>query len=243
MIIDIVLILLIGFVAGTVKGTSSFGSSLVAIPLLFRIGFTAGEVVTIMITCNIVLNLLLVNEHKEYYSWSNTRKILPIVIGGVIFTGVGLLLNDLLSDRVIEIIAFVLIVFAVLVKAGLIKIKFKDTVYNLFFVGMLSGTGNGIASIDGPPVVLYLTGVNANKERFKSTLSIHFLIMGVVGVLILAVRGNYNSDVLLSTLYLMIGLVIGLFLGMRISRRINEQQFTKIVLIILVGLATTLLIP
>jgi uncharacterized membrane protein YfcA len=241
--IDISLLVLIGLVAGFVKGTSSFGSSLVAVPLLFRLGFTASEVVTIMITCNIALNLMLINEHKKYYTWENTRTILPIIISGVIFTGVGLFLNELLADRVIEIIAFVLIISAILVKAGLLKIKLKDTFLNLFIVGMLSGTGNGIASVDGPPVVLYLTGVNADKERFKSTLSIHFFVMGIVGVIILAIFGNYNPDVLLSTLTLFCGLVIGLYTGIYFSRRINEQQFSKIVLIILVGLAATLLIP
>jgi uncharacterized membrane protein YfcA len=241
--IDILLLVLIGLTAGFVKGTSSFGSSLVAVPLLFRLGFTAFEVVTIMITCNIALNLMLINEHKKYYTWENTRAILPIIISGVIFTGVGLFLNELLADRVIELIAFVLIIAAILVKAGILKIKLKDTFFNLFIVGMLSGTGNGIASVDGPPVVLYLTGVNADKERFKSTLSIHFFVMGIVGVIILGLFGNYNPDVLLSTLILFSGLVIGLYTGIYFSRKINEQQFSKIVLIILVGLATTLLIP
>jgi uncharacterized membrane protein YfcA len=241
--IDILFLILIGLIAGFVKGTSSFGSSLVAIPLLFRIGISASAVVTIMITVNIVLNLMLINEHKEYYNTKNIKTILPIIIGGVIFTGVGLMLNDILSERVIQIIAFGLILIAILVKSGILKIRLKDTLLNLFVVGMLSGTGNGIASIDGPPVVLYLTGVNANKQRFKSTLSIHFFVMGIVGVLILFIKGNYNTDVLLQTLYLFVGLVIGLYSGIFFSRKINEQQFTRIILVILTGLALTLLIP
>lgn len=242
-LVDILLLILIGLIAGFVKGTSSFGSSLVAVPLLFRLGFNAAEVVTMMITVNIVLNLLLVNEHKKYYTFENVKTILPIIVGGILFTFVGLLLNDLLEDRVVQIIAFGFILLAIVVKAGWLKMKWKDTPFSLFLVGMLSGTGNGIASIDGPPVVLYLTGVQADKERFKSTLSIHFFVMGIAGVLILLCRGNYNPEVLLSTLYLFVGLIIGLYTGIFFSRKINEQQFTKIVLVILVGLATTLLIP
>ncbi len=241
--LDIAFLVLIGLIAGFVKGTSSFGSSLVAVPLLFKLGFTAPEVVTMMITVNIALNLMLVNEHKKYYTLDNVKIIFPIIIAGVLFTGVGLLLNDILADRVIQIIAFVLIIIAILVKAGWLKVKLKDNLLSLVVVGMLSGTGNGIASIDGPPVVLYLSGVQANKERFKSTLSIHFFIMGIVGVLILFLRGNYNPDVLISTLYLFIGLVVGLYAGIILSRRIDEKRFAQIVLIILVGLATTLLIP
>ena len=241
--IDIVFLILIGLVAGFVKGTSGFASSLVAIPLLFRLGVSASGVVTMMITVNIILNLLLVNEHKESYNLKNIKTILPIIIGGVIFTGVGLMLNEILADRVIQIIAFAMIILAILVKSGILKVQFKDTMLNLFIVGILSGTGNGIASIDGPPVVLYLTGVNADKNRFKSTLSIHFLVMGVVGVIILLIRGNYSSDVLLQTAYLLTGLVVGLYLGIFFSRKINEKQFTQIVLVILTGLAVTLLIP
>lgn len=241
--VDIVFLILIGLVAGFVKGTSSFGSSLVAVPLLFRIGVSAPSVVTIMITVNILLNLMLINEHREYYNLKNIKTILPIIIGGVLFTVVGLMLNDVLSERIIQIIAFGLILLAILVKSGILKIRLKDTLLNLFVVGMLSGTGNGIASIDGPPVVLYLTGVNADKQRFKSTLSIHFFAMGVVGVLILFIKGNYHTNVLLQTLYLFVGLVIGLYVGIFFSRKINEQQFSRIVLVILTGLALTLLIP
>lgn len=241
--IDIVFLILIGLLAGFVKGTSSFGSSLVAIPLLFRIGVSAPAVVTMMITVNIALNLMLVNEHKEYYNLKNMKTIYPIIIGGIIFTGVGLMLNDILEDRVIQIIAFALIILAILVKSGILKIRLKDTMLNLFIVGILSGTGNGIASIDGPPVVLYLTGVDADKNRFKSTLSIHFFVMGIVGVIILFFKGNYSADVLLPLVYLFVGSVVGLYTGIFFSRKINEQQFTRIILVILTGLALTLLIP
>ena len=77
--IDIVFLILIGLVAGFVKGTSGFASSLVAIPLLFRLGVSASGVVTMMITVNIILNLLLVNEHKESYNLKNIKTILPII--------------------------------------------------------------------------------------------------------------------------------------------------------------------
>lgn len=242
-LIFFVLLVLVGVVAGFTKGTSGFGSSLVAIPLLSRLGFVPVEYVTMLIICNIVLNLLLVNEHRNYFTVDNVKKISPIIIFGIIFTFFGLLLNNHLNERYIEIIAFGLIIIAILVKSNLVKIKVKDNVITQIIVGSFSGLGNGIASIDGPPVVLYLTGIDANKERFKSTLAIHFLLMGIAGIGILYFLGNINLTVLKATLVLGIGLLIGLFIGILFSRRINETQFNRIVLVILTLLATSLLIP
>ena len=44
-------------------------------------------------------------------------------------------------------------------------------------VGSLSGLGNGIASIDGPPVIFYLTATGEEKDKFKVTVASHFLIL------------------------------------------------------------------
>jgi len=241
---EILYLVLIGLTAGIVKGTSGFGSSLVAVPLLFIAGFTSSEVVTMMITSNIALNVMLIYENKSYFQIETVKKIYPIILGGVIFTGVGLFLifNIEIDKYVIEIIAGLLIIVAIINKVTKLNLSIKENFISLFTVGMFSGIGNGLASIDGPPVVFYLLTTNARKEKFKSTLAVHFFIMGIVGVTILVLSGSY-ANILFPTFVLFMALTVGLLTGILIGKKLSEELFQKIVLVILIGLAVSLFLP
>ena len=242
---EILYLVLIGFTAGIVKGTSGFGSSLVAIPLLLWVGFIPDEAVTMMITSNIILNVLLIRENKDYFHMETIKKIYPIILGGVLFTAAGLYVvnNVSINPYVVEVIAGLLIIVAIINSLVKVKLSIKENFVSLFSVGILSGFGNGLASIDGPPVVFYLKSIDAPMQRFKSTLAVHFFIMGIVGVVLLFFNGNYDSSILLSTLYLFISLVVGLVIGMIAGRKLDEEMFKKVVLVVLIGLAVSLFIP
>ena len=162
---EYIFIALIGLFAGHVKGITAFGSSLATIPLL-TFFYPIEEVVIMMLTFNVVLNILLLFEHKGL-SKSNIKYVYPILIFGTIFTFVGLYLLTNLDSEIITYIASGLIIIAVLNKALNLHIKLKPSFANKAIVGALSGIGNGIASIDGPPVVFYLTSVNADKATFN----------------------------------------------------------------------------
>ena len=70
---------------GLIKGTSGFGSSLVTIPLLFLAGYTKNEAVTMMITSNIALNVLLMYENRNYFHLETVKKIYPIKYESALF--------------------------------------------------------------------------------------------------------------------------------------------------------------
>lgn len=241
---EIFYLVLIGLSAGMVKGTSGFGSSLVAVPLLFLVGFDKTEIVTMLITTNIAMNIMLMYENKKYFHVNTIKKIYPIILGGVIFTGIGLFIifNVSVNKYMVEFIAGVLIVVAIFNKITSMELKLKENFISLFTVGIFSGLGNGLASIDGPPVVFYLLGINTGKEKFKSTLAVHFFIMGIAGVLILIFSGAY-ANVLLPTLYLFLAMTVGLIMGMIVSKKLNEEVFEKVILVVLIGLAVSLFIP
>ena len=90
----------IGLAAGLVKGVSGFGSSLVTIPLLTMVFGVdrLEEIVVMMITFNVVLNILLMKENKAF-KMEHLQNIKLIVIPGAIFTVIGLLgLKNLNGD-------------------------------------------------------------------------------------------------------------------------------------------------
>jgi uncharacterized membrane protein YfcA len=242
---ELVLIALIGVAAGFVKGVSGFGSSLVTIPLLTMVYGVEriDEIVVMMITFNVFLNALLLVENKGFKVQS-LKNVYLITVAGVIFTIVGLELLQVLNAQIIVYIAAVLIILAAGLKIYNLYVinplKMKPTKWMQILIGTLSGLGNGIASVDGPPVVFYLTGTNADKTTFKNTLATHFLIIGIMGIIMISISGMYTQAILLNTLYYGLFTTTGLLIGMLISRKLNERTFQKIVVVILVFLAISM---
>lgn len=237
---EFVYIALIGLSAGTVKGYSGFGSSLVAIPLLRLLyGEITTEHIAILIAFNLVLNTLLLVENKGFHP-DSLKRVWLIPLFGVIFTFVGILVLFAVNGDVLGYIAGGLIIVAIINKAFGLRVTVKDTAFARIIVGSLSGIGNGIASIDGPPVVIYLTSINAPKMQFKNVLAAHFLVMGIVAFVIHLVAGSYTIDSLTLLGLMLVFTVIGLSIGMFLSKRSNEQVFQKVILVIMFALAISL---
>lgn len=232
---------LIAIFAGLVKGISGFGSSFVAIPLLTLVYGTEfiKESVVIMITFNLALNALLLVENKGFTS-DSLKKVWVIPAVGAVFTFVGIFIFVSVSDVVISYFAGGLIVLAVLNKTLNVKIRLTENTATKVGIGILSGLGNGISSIDGPPVVFYLTSIKAEKTYFKNVLAAHFLVMGIVAVILHVIWGSYSVELLVLTFVMLVFTILGLLIGMRISRNMNQQLFDKVVVVIMIGLAISL---
>lgn len=233
----------IAIFAGIVKGISGFGSSLVSIPLLtllFGQEFVK-ETVVVMVTFNLFLNSLLLVENKGFHP-DSLKKVWPIPLFGTLFTILGIYILVTVPDHVISYIAGGLIVVAVFNKAFQLNFTLKDTFITKAVVGTLSGIGNGIASIDGPPVVFYLTSIDAKKTYFKNVLAAHFLVMGIIAVIFHIVWGSYTMDLLVLIVVMLVFTILGLIVGMSVSRKMDQVWFDRVILVILIGLAISLFI-
>lgn len=236
-----ILLALSGITAGFVKGMSGFGTSLVALPLLARIyGYDRiDEIVIILITVNIFLNVFLMIENKAFKKATLKGFYVMTVFGGI-FTIVGLYFLQNLDGRITTYIAAVLILLAIIVTSYNLfmknKIKFKPRPWLQGIVGTMSGLGNGIASIDGPPVLFYLSGLDVDQKKFKSTLSTHFLVLGLVGIVYSVIQGLFTAPVLIDLAVILGSCLVGLFIGMWFSRKLDERMFKIIILIILLVL-------
>jgi len=236
----LVYIALASLLAGLVKGTSGFGSSLVALPLL-TLFYDTQTVVIMMLTFNVLLNFLLHFEHKTF-SFTHLKGVSILTMFGVLFTFVGIYLLGNLEEGIIRIIAFVLIVFAILNKMFSLHISMKDTPFMQAVTGMFSGLGNGIASIDGPPVVFYLTSIKADKKKFKSTLASYFMILAIMSVVGLILTSQYSKEMLFDLAYVGLFAAIGTIVGMWVSTKLNEEKFNRYVTVLLIVLAISMIV-
>ena len=103
-------------------------------------------------------------------------------------------------------------------------------------VGAMFGTG-------GPPYVIYLTHRVHNNRELRATLSGLFMIDGGLRIIVFAVTGLLNQDLMLwSTLGGLPLMIFGLYVGHRVHLGLSQAQMNRIIGILLLASGGSLLV-
>jgi uncharacterized membrane protein YfcA len=122
------------------------------------------------------------------------------------------------------------------------KIKIKNQNISYGVVGLLSGLLNGSTGLSGPPVVLFLTNQNTDKDVFRANLTFYGIATNIFAIILFISEGIVNTSVLNFTAIYLPALILGVFGGIKISSKINEALFKNltIYLILFLGLYTVI---
>ncbi len=137
-----------------------------------------------------------------------------------------------LGISLIILLLTVLLIFKFRIKQN----KKKDLV-----VGGLSGSLTTSIGMPGPPILLYFSGTDTQKERLRGTTLAFYLFIYSMSLLIQVVFAGTNQTVWLSSGYALPLVLVGLFLGQRLFERINQRLFRIFTYIILLFTAIYLL--
>lgn len=107
--------------------------------------------------------------------------------------------------------------------------------------GMLGGLYGGISGIWGPPAIVYLLAVGAEKTEMVRVLGVVFLIGAVVLTGAHLVSGVLNAVTLPLSLALVVPAALGMWLGFRLQDRLDPVRFRRWTLIVLIVVALNLL--
>ncbi|MCL2232363.1 MAG: sulfite exporter TauE/SafE family protein [Treponema sp.] len=235
---EIVFGMLIVLAAGFIQGLTSFGLSIVAIPLLIRI-IPLQEVVPIVVVLALLTNTLVLISAREEIKF---KKFVPLVLMGILFLPVGAYSLKYLNPNYLKLCFGILItVFSLLL---ILKKTFpiKHEKIGYIVTGSLSGFLNGSLSLSGPPVVLFLSNQGIDKGTFRANITLYFLILNVIAIMVFLATGLMNRAVGERIVYLAPALAVGVLAGIKVSKRLGDETFRKVVLILLFisGVWTTL---
>jgi len=235
---EIVFGMIIVLVAGFLQGLTSFGLSIVAIPLLIRI-IPLQEVVPIIVVLALLTNALILTSAREEIKF---KKFVPLVLMGILFLPVGAYSLKYLNPSYLKLCFGILItVFSLLL---ILKKTFpiKREKIGYIVTGSLSGFLNGSLSLSGPPVVLFLSNQGIDKGTFRANITLYFLILNVIAIMVFLATGLMNRAVGERIVYLAPALAVGVLAGIKVSKRLGDETFRKVVLILLLisGVWTTL---
>ena len=227
---DILILSLIVFLASLIQGATSFGFSLVALPLM---GFILNlkEIVPLLVILSLVLNILIALQLKMK---PNIKEIFLLFIFGIIAIPFGVKLLLIVDEFILKkAVSIFLIVVAIMMARGY-KIEIKNKNLALIITGTLSGVLNGSVSLSRPPIVILLSNDQKNRDDFRISLTSLFILFNLFTVLMYLNKGLLSVSIMTSYLPIVPFLFAGTFIGVKIGNKIDEGKFKQIVLYLLV---------
>ena len=231
---ELVLCVVILFIAYVIKGLSGFGSGLVAIPLLaffLPLPFIVPVLALLSYTGTVYQSV----TYRRDVVWRDLWPLLPFSLAGITIA-LWLLVN---AD--VTVLTFMLGIFI-----------FCYAVYSLLphdiksgsrwwavpaggfagLIGALFGTG-------GPFYVLYLKMRKVTKQQFRATITMIFLVDGGIRIFGYFYSDLFTIKMLVLALLLLPVLMLAMYVGQHIHIKINDRRFNQVVstLLLMSGLS------
>jgi len=188
------IVTMVGVLAAAVlRGFTGFGFGLAAVPLL-SLALPPAQVVPLVVTLQVVIGVAGLRAAAAECDWRAVRLLLPGLLIGVPF---GLLILTTLPANPVRLAIGAIIAASVwLIHRG-IRLPPNPSRLVSFGVGLVSGIVSGLASMGGPPVVVYLLAVGHTAARMRATAIVYFMLSGCVSFVPMAARGLITRDILI----------------------------------------------
>lgn len=223
-------------ISALVQGITSFGFSLLAVPLLAII-LPLDQIVPMLVVYSLILNIIVFANLKGKL---DKKQILLLVGFGLVSIPIGIYALRVVDETWIKLLVGIIVILSSIAMNFGIKIKFKNQNIAYGLTGFLSGILNGASSLSGPPVILLLSNEGVNKENFRKTLSTYFMTLNLFTIPMFLMNGLLTEEVMTTSFKLFPALLIGTFTGLKFGNKIPDHIFRKITLglIFIMGILT-----
>lgn len=225
---QIVISVAVIFAAYTVKGLSGFGSGLIAIPLLafmFPLTFIVPVLGLLSYSGTIMQSFHL----RKQVVWRDLLPLIPFSLTGIAIA-VWLLVNIDANKLVLSLGVFVLLysIYSLLpmsVHAG--------SRWWAIAAGLGGGTVGALFGTGGPFYVVYLKIRQLNKNQFRATIAMIFLVDGGARMTGYALHGLFTEQVLWLVLTLFPVLLTAMYAGHHLHVKIEQKLFNQVISVLL----------
>ena len=247
-----ILVALIQIIGFFVQGCTGFGCTVIAAAVTNGIlGTKAGVPYGTLITLPF-LYYLGIKEFKNV-SWKDLAKIIAlclpgILVGNFLFYAISPNLAKIGIGAMVTLIALMNI-YKTIVKPLVLKKADDgdepDTPFKkIFRYGclILGGIVHGAFNIGGPPITVYTIEAVQEKEKFRNTMNMVWVILNTWNAFNQFRNGAFTPYMLSA---LAVGLplaALGFFIGMAFLKKINREQFLRIVYMVLLFVGGNMLL-
>lgn len=207
-----------------------------ATPFLLLL-FSPQEAIQMNLILSLVISIALIREIKADIDFTLLKRF---SIGSVIGVPFGILIFLSIDITVFKlIVSIILLLFTMLL---ILQFKMKGTPQRDFMIGGFSGLFTSSIGMPGPPLLVYFTGTNIEKEKLRATTLAYFLFIYFISLIIQIVFSGTEQDIWLSSLYAIPIVFIGLFIGQKLFKKLNQRTFRLFIYILLICTGIYLLI-
>ncbi|MDC1137733.1 sulfite exporter TauE/SafE family protein [Candidatus Pelagibacter sp.] len=224
------IILLIVLIASVVRGFNGFGFSATCISG-FSFILPAIEIVPIILILEVFISIFMIPYIWSKIDWSFVLKLL---IGIVIGSPIGLYLLKYLSPETTHLyVCLIIIFFSILLMKGYSNKNINNDQAKIF-TGIISGTLNGLTTLGGMPVALFLLVTNIQPAVIRGSLAALFFLTDIYAFILSFFGGIVDMTTIYRTIPLIIVLPLGVFIGNNFFIKSKEQLYRKVVFYFLI---------
>ena len=235
---QLVYVLSIVFIAGVVRGLSGFGFSALCFFALAPI-FSAQTIVPLMFAMEAMASLHLLPKVWRQIPW---RWVIILCLGSMIGTPLGVIALQYWQSDLVRGLAGGGVLIACVALWRQWHFNAAQLLVWLIMAGMISGFVNGLASIGGLVVAVYMMSSNMPLIAMRAGLILFFLIVDIYGLFWLNGHDLVSPNLPSLLLVMMPVLLVGNQIGYLLFDRIDAGLMRKFTLVLLSSLATIALV-
>jgi uncharacterized protein len=227
---EIYYIIFIVFIASIIRGFNGFGFSAICISG-FSFILPAIEIVPIILALEVVISIFMVPYIWNKIDW---RFVFKILLGITIGSPIGLYLLKYLNPQITHLsVCLFVIFFSILLMKGFSNRKINND-YGKFFTGIVSGTLNGLTTLGGMPVALFLLITSIQPAVIRGSLAALFFLTDIYAFILSFFAGIVDMITIYRVIPLIIILPLGVFIGNKFFVKSKEETYRKVVFYFLI---------
>lgn len=223
---DLVVLVLITFVAATVNGALGYGFSSITVPvaLLF---YTNRILNPALVLVELVINsyVLFINRKSIPNVW---WRVAPILIGLVIGIGIGSYILFLVQPAWIKFVTYMFLLPLILLQAAGIRKPIQAEKAIAVPFGMGIGTLYSVTTISGPPLALLFNNQGYAKQDFRAALGVIRVAESSLTAIAYGFIGFYSAGSMEVIPYIVPSVLLGIPLGAYLIRMMDPETFRRI---------------
>jgi len=224
------IILFVVFIASIIRGFNGFGFSATCISG-FSFILPAIEIVPIILILEVFISIFMIPYIWNKIDWNFVFKLL---IGIGIGSPVGLYLLKYLSPETTHLyVCLIIIFFSLLLMKGYTNKNINNN-QSKIFTGIISGALNGLTTLGGMPVALFLLITSIQPAVIRGSLAALFFLTDVYAFILSFFGGIVDMITVYRTVPLIIILPIGAYIGNKFFIKSKEQLYRKVVFYFLI---------
>ncbi|MDA7576452.1 sulfite exporter TauE/SafE family protein [Candidatus Pelagibacter sp.] len=224
------IILFIVFTASIIRGFNGFGFSATCISG-FSFVLPAIEIVPIILILEVFISVFMIPYVWNKIDWNFVFKLL---IGITLGSPIGLYLLKYLSPETTHLyVCLIIIFFSLLLMKGYSNKNINNDLSKIL-TGVISGTLNGLTTLGGMPVALFLLITSIQPAVIRGSLAALFFLTDIYAFILSYYGEIVDMITIYRTIPLIIVLPLGVFIGNKFFIKSKEQLYRKVVFYFLI---------